>query len=587
MINHFIRFMGIVAFCCLNNEKIVMAQNLDRIGKKGMASVSGGLQTDLIANGTVNEQQFRDPFSWVLSGNIAVNFLDFSLPFSFSFSNTGKSFTQPFNMTAVHPKYKNWQAHLGITSMNLSPYTYQGLNYAGAGLEYKPKKWAFCAFGGRLKKAIEYNPEVDNINEVSYTRIGFGLGTGYKGKNFGTELILFKAYDNTSSLEFPHQNPELTAKDNLVISVNGEVSLWSALQLKLEIATSLLTRNIIADEDPDTQRKGYYSLINGNNTSMIRNAYNAFVNYRIKFFGIGVQYERIDPEYSTLGAVYFNNDLENITLNPTFSIAKGRVSIALSGGFQRNNLNKGNASDDRRWIGTATINAQIIKGLTWSINYSNMSSFSRKNPTADPFYTEIGDTMNYYQISQNASTSINYGFGKNIRQVFGLTGAYSRSENITGRLEDATAFGFNTDNTGTSTPADVYNGVFSHTIQLTKAKVSLGWTVNANHAVVQGNTNTYIGPGINASRPFLNKKMNVNVGATYNQQLTQGTLNNHVLNFRAGMRYAPDWWNKKFGKLSMGINASWTNKLSVQNLPNRQNITIIANISYQIQSNEK
>lgn len=558
------------------------SQNLDKIGKKEMTKVSGGLQSNFVGNVTSNETQYRDPFSWVLSGNVTVTFLDFSLPFTFSFSNTGKSFSQPFNMTAIHPKYKNWQAHLGITSMNLSSYTYQGLNFAGAGLEYKPKNWSFRAFGGRLKKAIEYNPVVDNINEVSYKRMGFGLATGYKGKKFGTELILFKAYDNPSSLEFNPKNPELTARDNIVISIKGEVSLLASLQLKVEVASSLMTRNVLS-EDPSAKRKGYYGLINGNSTSTISNAYNASLNYRKKQFGIGVQYERIDPEYSTLGAIYFNNDLENITLNPTVSLFKNKVSIALSAGFQRNNLDKGNASVNKRWIGTATLTAQIIKGLTWNANYSNMSSFSRKNPTADPFYTVIGDTLNYYQLSQNASTSLNYSFGKKTKQVLSLTGAYSKSQNITGRLEDAAAFGFNVSNNGNSNPADVYNGVFSHILQLSKAKMAIGWTVNANHTLIQGNTNTYIGPGLNASKPFLNKKMNVNIGVTYNQQLIQGILNSHVMNFRAGMRYAPDWWDKKFGKLSMGINVSWTNKLAVQNVPNRQNMTIIANLSYQIQ----
>ena len=42
--------------------------------------------------------------------------------------------------------------------MNFSQYTYSGLNFAGAGVEYSPEKWKFKAFGGRLKKAIEFDP---------------------------------------------------------------------------------------------------------------------------------------------------------------------------------------------------------------------------------------------------------------------------------------------------------------------------------------------------------------------------------------------------------------------------------------------
>jgi hypothetical protein len=547
-----------------------------------MAKVSGGVNSNFIVNQSVNQEQFRDPFSWVLSGNITVKFLDLSLPFTFSFSNAGRSYTQPFNMTAVHPTYKNWKTHLGITSMNFSQYTYSGMNFTGAGVEYSPKKWNFKAFGGRLKKAIEYDADVDNVNTVSYSRMGFGFGTEYKGKKFGSELLLFKAYDNAKSLDFYHNNPELTAKDNIVVSLKGNVSLFKGLRLKGEIATSFLTRDILSVSEKEA-RPFYSSLIQGNNTSVVRNAYNGSIDYKKKTFGIGLKYERIDPEYSTLGAVYFNNDLENITLNPRFSLWKNKINLALSAGVQKNNLDATNASESKRWVGSATLSAQLIKGMGISASYSNLSSFSRRNPTADPFYTPFGDTLNYYQTSENFSGSINYTMGEDIKQSIVLTGSYSKSQNITGRLEDAAAFGFNVDESGNEVPIDVYNGVVSQMFQFTKKKFSIGWMANANHTVALGMTNSFIGPGVNASTSLLDKKMSLNLGSTYNRQYTNAALANHVVNFRLGMRYSPEIWDKKYGKLSMSLNGNWTNRLSVVNAPNRQNITIIANLAYQIQ----
>ncbi|MFT6501084.1 MAG: hypothetical protein ACJASQ_001194 [Crocinitomicaceae bacterium] len=547
-----------------------------------MAKVSGGVNSNFIVNQSMNQEQFRDPFSWVLLGNITVKFLDLSLPFTFSFSNAGRSYTQPFNMTAVHPTYKNWKTHLGITSMNFSQYTYSGMNFTGAGVEYSPKKWNFKAFGGRLKKAIEYDADVDNVNTVSYSRMGFGFGTEYKGKKFGSELLLFKAYDNAKSLDFYHNNPELTAKDNIVVSLKGNVSLFKGLRLKGEIATSFLTRDILSVSEKEA-RPFYSSLIQGNNTSVVRNAYNGSIDYKKKTFGIGLKYERIDPEYSTLGAVYFNNDLENITLNPRFSLWKNKINLALSAGVQKNNLDATNASESKRWVGSATLSAQLIKGMGISASYSNLSSFSRRNPTADPFYTPFGDTLNYYQTSENFSGSINYTMGEDIKQSIVLTGSYSKSQNITGRLEDAAAFGFNVDESGNEVPIDVYNGVVSQMFQFTKKKFSIGWMANANHTVALGMTNSFIGPGVNASTSLLDKKMSLNLGSTYNRQYTNAALANHVVNFRLGMRYSPEIWDKKYGKLSMSLNGNWTNRLSVVNVPNRQNITIIANLAYQIQ----
>jgi hypothetical protein len=173
--------------------------------------------------------------------------------------------------------------------------------------------------------------------------------------------------------------------------------------------------------------------------------------------------------------------------------------------------------------------------------------------------------------------------GEDIKQSIVLTGSYSKSQNITGRLEDAAAFGFNVDESGNEVPIDVYNGVVSQMFQFTKKKFSIGWMANANHTVALGMTNSFIGPGVNASTSLLDKKMSLNLGSTYNRQYTNAALANHVVNFRLGMRYSPEIWDKKYGKLSMSLNGNWTNRLSVVNVPNRQNITIIANLAYQIQ----
>ena len=558
----------------------VHAQNLEKIGGKDMVTVGGGINFNTVANQIQGAPQFRDPFAWTLSGNVNVSILDVSLPFTFSFSNAGNSYTQPFNMTALHPSYKKWKAHLGITSMSFSPYTYQGLNFAGAGVEYAPEKWHFKAFGGRLKKAIEYDASVDNINSVSYQRYGFGFSTKYEGKFFGSELILFKSYDDGTSLSFAPQNPELTVRDNMVASLGINAKPFKGITLNGEIASSLLTRDVLL-KDPSATPRFYNGLVRGNQTTEFNQAYKASVDYRIKFFGIGMKYERIDPEYATLGAVYFNNDLENITVTPSFVLFKNKVNLNFSTGYQRNNLDNANATNARRWIGSANLSAQVIKGLNLSVNYSNLSSFTRRNPQADPFYNQLGDTLNYYQISQNMSASLSYAFGDSVKQSLSLTGSYAQSENITGRLDDAGAFGFNVTSDTSSLPVDVYNGIFMHRITFSKSGTSIGWSVNGNHSIMMGTTNTFVGPGINLSKRFKKPKMNLSTGVTYNLQYTGDVLANNVLNYRAGLSYAPEFWDKKYGAINMSLNGTMTNRFALLGATNTSTITIIANIAYQ------
>jgi len=569
-----------VLFMALGWSFVTSAQNLDKIGEEDMVTVNGGVNYNLVVNQTEGQQQFRDPFAWVLSGNVTLNFLEVSLPFTFSFSNAGNSFTQPFNMTAIHPTYKNWKAHLGITSMSLSPYTFQGLNFAGAGVEYNPKKWHFKTFGGRLKKAIEYDPSVDNINSVSYQRYGFGASAGYKGKIASFELISFKAYDDPTSLQFNPQNPELTARDNMVFSLKSSIRPVKSLSLNMEVASSLLTKDILAN-DPSRQSRFYDGLVRGNQTTEFHQAYNASVDYKLKNFGIGVQYERIDPDYATLGAIYFNNDLENITVNPSLSLLKNKINLNVSTGYQRNNLDNANASDSKRWIGSANISAQIAKGFNFTANYSNLSSFTRRNPNADPFFNPIGDTLNFYQVSQNVSSALSYSFGDTIRHSFALTGTFAQSQNITGRLDDAGAFGFNVQADTNTLPVDVYNGVLMHRISFAQNGFTIGWSANANRSIVQENQTTFFGPGINAAKSIKKWKMNINSGITYNQQLANATLQNHVLNYRLGIRFNPEWWDKKYGRLNMSLNGNFTDRLPVASISGVKNITIITNIAYQ------
>jgi hypothetical protein len=558
---------------------IVYCQDLEQIGQKDAVTVSGGMGYNAVANFVDDQPRYRDPLSWVYSGNLNVTVLGVSLPFTFSFSNAGKSYTQPFNMTALHPSYKWVKTHIGITSMNFSPYTYSGLNFAGGGLELSPKKWRIQTFGGRLKKAIAYDPIANNVSTVSYKRMGYGLSLGYEGQKAGGKIILLKAFDDERSLESLSPNTELTAMDNIVTSFSGKVTLLKTLQLQAEFANSLLTRNVLlVDNNSTTKTPFYYGLIRGNSSSVSTNAYNASLNYRFKIVSISLKYEHIDPNYLTLGGLFFNNDLENITIAPTIALLKNKLTISVNTGFQRNNLSNQNATAQKRWVGNISISSQPFKGMNLSGNYSNFASFSRRNPSADPFYNVITDTMNFYQTSENYNTNANYTFGKSTKQALSGCFSYSKSENITGRLQDAAAFGFNV--TGNSTPTKVYTAMISHSFQLGKG-FGLGYVFNFNEAITIGQTTTYFGPGITASKPLLNKKLNLHFRSTYNRQLLNNTLTNHVMNIRFGANASPDWWDKKRGKITLGLNANFTQKFAVADgALSPKNLTVIANVNY-------
>ncbi len=557
----------------------VYSQALDQLGSKDRVKVSGGMGFNTTLNGFDDQPQTREPFAWVATGNLNFTILGVSLPFTYSISNRQKSYTQPFNMTALHPSYKWFKSHIGITSMSFSSYTYGGLPFAGAGVELSPKNWKIKAFGGRLKKAIEYDASVNNTTTVSYRRMGGALSAGYEKNGFGVTAIFLKATDDPKSLQYLVPNSQFMPRDNFVSSLQGKAKLGKYFDLQAEIANSVITRNVLLTGQDSSQVGFYKRLAQGNSSSTVKNAYNAALNFKAKIINVSLKYERIDPDYATLGALYFNNDLENITLAPIVNLLKGKLNLSANTGFQRNNLSKDKSTQVKRWIGNVSLTAQPFTGMTTSLNYSNFSSFSRMNPAADPYYNPLFDTMNVYQVSKSMNALASYSFGKVNKKS--VTGSYvfSQSKNITGRLEDAAAFGFNVNSD--ETPVNVHNAMSAFSIQFKAIEMSLSTTANYNQAELLGIKTEFFGPGASLQKKFFNKKLSTQFGTIYNQQYKNGVLQSHIMNLRLGASMSPQLWDKKYGQISLALNANYSHRFAVVSgalVP--KNLTVVVNVNY-------
>src|SRR5687768_14332581 len=157
----------IVIGCLLSAS--TFTQNLEKIGKDDMLKMSGGLAFNTItyfSDGAVHPS--REPFTWYASGNVNISILDVSLPFTYTYSNQGGKYTQPFNRTSLNPHYKWIKSQIGLTSMTFSPYTLSGHLFLGAGIELTPGKWKISLMAGRLNKEIAFNPLDSNTNEIVF-----------------------------------------------------------------------------------------------------------------------------------------------------------------------------------------------------------------------------------------------------------------------------------------------------------------------------------------------------------------------------------------------------------------------------------
>jgi hypothetical protein len=327
---------------------VAYAQNLEKIGKSPLFRLTGGVGVNSVYYaGDAN----RDPFTYFLSGNVNLNISDvYNIPFSFSYSNSKFQTNTPFtfNRLSMHPSYKWVTAHIGDVNVSFSPYTLNGHQFTGLGLDLSPKdKFKVNLMYGRLLKEREYDPE--NIStQANYRRMGYGFKTSYQFEKFKLGAIFFRASDDVASLKNPiPAESDIQPKDNTVISFDAEVNLWEKLKLRGEIALSALTEDVRVNGDSNHFAS---FLVSDNATTQYYKAFNLNFDYRVANGSIGLGYERIDPDYKTLGGYFFNNDLENITINATQRVFKDKVTVSFNGGLQSDDLNNTKATQLSRLV---------------------------------------------------------------------------------------------------------------------------------------------------------------------------------------------------------------------------------------------
>lgn len=562
-----------------------LSQDLEQFKKidKNTVKVSGGMNFSTTGFLTDNQNSTRDPYAWYASGNISFSAFGFAFPFSYSISNQNKSFSQPSNITSLNPSYKWFKSHIGRTSMSFSPYTLAGVNFSGVGIELTPKKFGFQAMYGMLSKAVEYDPTKNDINIISYERWAYSVMFTYKIKNTDFKIISLKAYDKANSLMNPPGLSSVKPKDNLVTSFGVKTKVFKMFDLDAEFASSMLTNNV-RNTDPIADKRwftNFYPLINGNGTSSNYNAYKGSLSYSLKTLKLGVAYEHIDPNYQTLGGLFFTNDLENLTFTPSISFLKNKVTLALNTGVQRNNINKDKASQTERWVGSANLNLQVFKGFNTSFSYSNFSSFTRNNPLKDPFTNQImiADTCNVYQISENFVTNVSYAFGKKNKTSLSTSFTYQETSNVTGKLNNASAFGIHAN--GPSNPFNCYVNTLSYSYSIADRKISISVNANSNLSKSVLTNSWFCGPTFSLSKNFGKDKPSLSAGMTYNRNYQNKELTNNVFNYRLSVSHAPKIIAEKYGKLNFSVSSMFLNKLPTDKVKNKlHELTIIANIAY-------
>jgi hypothetical protein len=520
--NKFFLYTGLIFIA-----KLSCAQNLENFGKEKALKLGGGFSLNQIYSRS-DVRSGRAPYSYVASGNLNLSMYGWSIPVGFSFSNEQFTYQQPFNRYSIHPTYKWFTAHLGYTSVNFSPYTVNGHLFLGAAADVKKEKWFVTSFYGRLLKRSA--PDSVHNNPGSFERWGYGTKGGYIGDKTSVSLSLFKAEDEID--EFLQQQLEangVSPQQNIAVGVEMSQKIVEKFLLKIDWGSTVITNNLLSPLD-HSDSLSHIDILNPTSSTAYYQAVKSTFAYQGNNFSIGTNYERIDPGYRTLGAYYFNNDLENISLIASTQLFNNRLNIAANSGVQHDNLDKKKASSLKRWVGSVNLNIIPFEKISVQAAYSNFSTFTNIrsqflsiNQTTP--YSNL-DTLTFTQLSQTINISATYNISTSPDKVQNvmLSGNMQQASNRQG------------EHTVANSGSTFYNSFATYMMSLLQQQISLSLSINYSKVASVYDTDIF-GPVMSVNKMLLNKKVRLNASAAANRTTTKLGAETNILTTRISSSY--------------------------------------------------
>lgn len=504
--NCWLKFLLVLLFLVTKNG---YAQNVDLENfYKPNFKVTGGVNANMIFYNS-NQQNSREPFTYLLSGNLNVSAFSFNIPVFYSITNQGNNlgYTAPFdfNRICIMPKYKWVKAYIGNASMTFSPYTLSGFPFRGVGLELTPRSpFKISLMGGQLLKGVSEENALGGV--PVFERFGYGIKTSFEKERYKIGWIGFYAKDRENSLAYTGNDNGVTPKENFVNSLLFSTSILKDLTFNVEYALSVLTDDTRAES---LQEGGFRDkLFSAKESTVFLNALNVNFEYDIQKTRLGLTYEHIDPNYNTLGAMYFNNDLENIALRLSRPFYNDNINVSASLGYQRDDLAHEKKQNTKRVVSSINMNYKITDQLNFTGSYSNFSTYTNKKLDQFELINNpnivAADTLDYRQLSQNANLNFSYAFGETKNQNMNFNYSIAGQANEQGGIIRK----------GQASTVQNYN--LGHTINFLGIKTALNSSLNYTNNQVGLFDNSSLGASITVSKKLLKEKLNSNFGLLYN-----------------------------------------------------------------------
>jgi hypothetical protein len=467
-------------------------------------TLSGGLNVNTIFSSGLNNA--NKPFNYFLSGNFNLQLFDqLNIPININFSDRKINLSQgySFNQFSISPTIQWATFHLGTNYMNFSPYTLNGHQFLGVGVELNPGNWDIQLMSGRLLKG-QFS-DTTNTTGPTFNRYANGAKVSYNPGKFNVGFSVLDSKDRSSSI--PESNrifngQVLNPEDNLIVSLTFGAILLDRLQFNAELSNSLVTKDNNQLYEP-LKIDGLSGLFKkGNVSSESNNAFNLNLAYNLNSNGgiIGFAFEQIDPNYKTHGAYYFLEDLRKYTLNYSQNFWDNKLNLNSNIGVQQDDIYKNKASSGSRFIGSLNMNAQPDESLHLGLNFSNFQSFMFVNDIYSQITRIPGqpiDSLDFSMISQNIGLSVNKTLNQSETRSNGIT--FQMNYLISNNRRDGVAL--------EAQKSNILNGTLGYSMNFIEKGTALNIGMNMLNNTIAENKLKGFGPVIMVQKELLDKKL--------------------------------------------------------------------------------
>lgn len=399
----------------------ISQQTISNISKSDPLIITGAI-------GTSNHYyyssgyQYASPFASSAWASMNISLYGITMPVALYYTNSEFTFNYPHIAFNLNPSYKNWQGYIGQSTMQFSSYI-MNMSFNGVGIEYKGTKGLrFGAFYGRLRNAINDDPESLDARLPQYRRTAWGFKVGYGSGPHNIDLYVMRAWDSESSVS-EYWRKYISPEENLLVGLRGNTRLTKWLGLSANVATSLFTSDSRAESVDSRKLESWDKVFDAKYTSNMRFAGDVSANITLKNLNTSIYYRMVQPEYRSMGALYMSNNYQSLGISANTNLFH---KISLGGNFslQSDNLSKEQLYTNKGFVYSANASTRIGQvGL--SARYSGYQQ--RQYDGA----VQVNDSTRIHRIMHSIGGSATYSLQRNIlTHTFTVSGGYNMNKDL-------------------------------------------------------------------------------------------------------------------------------------------------------------